>query len=117
MTANNYRAIGELDSILDTSGAGQGAFSRRQRSPGSMEDREEERVTPLLRPAEVAEILGVSRSQVSALKRKGKLRAVMIESSPRYEVSELERYISGCRNLDANNRARAADALRGVRRA
>lgn len=51
-----------------------------------------------LQPADVAEILDISMSQVYALVRRNELRAVKIggRGQWRVEISELEQYIQRC---------------------
>ncbi|GIU97414.1 MAG: hypothetical protein KatS3mg013_1217 [Actinomycetota bacterium] len=53
----------------------------------------EERMKPLLKPAEAARMLGVSRSQIYHLAATGEIAHVRVGHSVRFRLEDLERYI------------------------
>lgn len=64
------------------------------------------RITPLLlRPAEVADVLGVSPRTVNRLTSAGELEPVHVGRLPRYRTADIELYVS-------RMRAHAAEARR-----
>lgn len=59
----------------------------------SEEEGREEPMRPLLRPAEAARILGVSRSQIYRLAALGEIAHVRVGRSVRFRLEDLERFV------------------------